>query len=220
MPSTYSNLIYHIVFATKSRAALIEADWMDRLHRYLAGTVNEMDGKALEVGGISDHIHLLVVLRPSHCVADFVRDLKKESSKFVHRGPCPPRLRMAGWVRRLHRRRGEGGGPSPLHPKPRRPPPHGELPGRAPAAMPRGRSRGRPALLRITVAPRPGCWLRTPWSRGAAALYPWLPCGTPIGVGTSHRERARERAMRHSNSPPIHLASHGSAHRALSGAGG
>jgi len=85
MPSTYSNLIYHIVFATKGREPLIETDWMDRLHRYLAGTVNAMDGKALEVGGISDHIHLLAVLRPSHCLADFVRDLKKESSKFVHR---------------------------------------------------------------------------------------------------------------------------------------
>jgi REP element-mobilizing transposase RayT len=59
MPSTYSNLIYPIVFATKSRAPLIEADWIDRLHRYLAGTVNAMEGRALEVGGISDHVHLL-----------------------------------------------------------------------------------------------------------------------------------------------------------------
>jgi REP element-mobilizing transposase RayT len=90
MPSTYSNLIYHIVFATKSRAPLIEAEWMDRLHRYLAGTVTAMEGKALEVGGISDHVHLLAVLRPSHCLADFVRDLKKESSKFVHRDLSRP----------------------------------------------------------------------------------------------------------------------------------
>ena len=85
MPSTYSNLIYHIVFATKGRAPLIEEEWIDRLHRYLAGTVNAMSGRALEVGGIADHVHLLVVLKPSHCVADFVRDLKKESSKFAHR---------------------------------------------------------------------------------------------------------------------------------------
>ena len=85
MPSTYSNLIYHIVFATKSRDPLIEADWMDRLHRYMAGTVNALGGNALEVGGISDHVHLLAVLRPNHCVADVVRDLKKESSKFIHR---------------------------------------------------------------------------------------------------------------------------------------
>lgn len=85
MPSTYSNLIYHIVFATKGRAPVIDAEWMDRLHRYLAGTVNAMNGKAIEVGGIADHVHLLVMLKPSHCVADVVRDIKKESSKFVHR---------------------------------------------------------------------------------------------------------------------------------------
>ncbi len=85
MPSTYSNLIYHVAFATKGRAPLIEADWMDRLHRYLAGTTSALGGNALEVGGIADHVHLLVVLRTSHCVSDFVRDLKKESSKFVHR---------------------------------------------------------------------------------------------------------------------------------------
>lgn len=90
MPSTYSNLIYHIVFATKGRAPLIEAEWMDRLHRYLAGTANALGGNALEVGGISDHVHLLLVLRPSHSVADFVRDLKKESSKFVHRDLARP----------------------------------------------------------------------------------------------------------------------------------
>jgi REP element-mobilizing transposase RayT len=90
MPSTYSNLIYHVVFATKDRAPLIEGDWMDRLHRYIAGAANALGGKALEVGGISDHVHLLVVLRPSHCLADYVRDLKKESSKFVHRDLARP----------------------------------------------------------------------------------------------------------------------------------
>lgn len=90
MPSTYSNLIYHVVFATKGRAALIEAEWMDRLHRYLAGTTNALGGNALEVGGIADHVHLPMVLRPSHCVSDFVRDLKKESSKFVHRDLSRP----------------------------------------------------------------------------------------------------------------------------------
>lgn len=90
MPSTYSNLIYHIVFATKHRAPSIEADWMDRLHRYIAGTVNAMGGRALEVGGVSDHVHLLAVLRPSHCLADVVRDVKKESSKFIHRDLARP----------------------------------------------------------------------------------------------------------------------------------
>lgn len=99
MPSTYSNLIYHIVFATKGRAPIIEAEWIDRLHHYLAGTVNAMSGRALEVGGIADHVHLLVVLKPSRCLADVVRDLKKESSKICAPGAWRARLRLAGRIR-------------------------------------------------------------------------------------------------------------------------
>ena len=42
-----------------------------------------MNGVAESVGGVADHVHLLVSLRPVHCIADVLRDMKKESSAWV-----------------------------------------------------------------------------------------------------------------------------------------
>ena len=52
MPSTYLSLHYHITFSTKHREPLIEETWMSRLHEYLGGTVNGLDGFSQGVGGI------------------------------------------------------------------------------------------------------------------------------------------------------------------------
>jgi putative transposase len=55
-----------------------------RLHEYLGGTVRGLDGFSQGVGGVADHVHLLVGLKATHCLADFMRELKKASSVWVH----------------------------------------------------------------------------------------------------------------------------------------
>ena len=84
MASTFLALHYHIVFSTKDRAPLIDIAWRDRLHEYLGGTVAGLGGFAQGVGGVADHVHLLVGLKATHCLADFMRELKKASSVWVH----------------------------------------------------------------------------------------------------------------------------------------
>jgi putative transposase len=84
MPSTYLSLHYHVVFSTKNREPLIQSSWRPRLHEYLGGTVEGLDAKTEIVGGTGDHVHLLVRLRATHCLADFMRELKKASSIWVH----------------------------------------------------------------------------------------------------------------------------------------
>ena len=83
MGSTFFSLHYHIVFSTKERRSLIHAEWRPRLHSYLGGIIRGMNGVAEIVGGVEDHVHLLASLRPVHCVADVMRDLKKDSSSWV-----------------------------------------------------------------------------------------------------------------------------------------
>jgi putative transposase len=78
--STFSCLRYHLVFSTKERRPWIAPQWRSDLHAYLGGTVRALDGVALTVGGIADHVHLLLSLRPTHAISDFVRELKKASS--------------------------------------------------------------------------------------------------------------------------------------------
>ena len=61
----------------------IQADWRPRVHAYLGGIIRGMNGVAEIVGGVADHVHLLVSLRPIHCIADVLRDMKKDSSSWA-----------------------------------------------------------------------------------------------------------------------------------------
>ena len=83
MPSTYTSLLYHLVFATRNREPLIPSAWRARWHDYLGGTVRGLGALPQGVGGVADHVHLLVALKPTHCLSDFVRELKKASSLWV-----------------------------------------------------------------------------------------------------------------------------------------
>ena len=81
--STFLSLHYHIVFSTKHRAPIIADAWTARLHEYLGGTVRGLEGVPEAVGGVEDHVHLLVGLRATHTLADFVREVKKAGTAWV-----------------------------------------------------------------------------------------------------------------------------------------
>lgn len=81
--STFYSLHYHVVFSTKERRPFIRSEWRSRLHEYLGGTVRGLGGVAEAVGGVEDHVHLLVSLKTIDAPAEFVRELKKASSIWV-----------------------------------------------------------------------------------------------------------------------------------------
>jgi REP element-mobilizing transposase RayT len=84
MPSTHLSLHYHIVFSTKDRVRTIRPEWRERLHAYLDGIVQNIGGVSEAIGGVEDHVHLLIGLRATHCLADVVRDIKANSSRWIH----------------------------------------------------------------------------------------------------------------------------------------
>ncbi|HEY5892946.1 MAG TPA: IS200/IS605 family transposase [Chthoniobacterales bacterium] len=84
MGSTHLSLYYHIVFGTKHLDPVIGQSWRERLHAFLGGIVRSLDGVAIKVGGVSDHVHLLVRLRAATSLADVLREIKSRSSKWVH----------------------------------------------------------------------------------------------------------------------------------------
>jgi REP element-mobilizing transposase RayT len=85
MPSTHLSLHYHVVFSTKNREPWLRADLRTRVHEYLGGTLRSLGGFAHAVGGIADHVHALMGLRATHCLADVMRELKSESSAWMHK---------------------------------------------------------------------------------------------------------------------------------------
>ncbi|MEQ1606363.1 MAG: IS200/IS605 family transposase [Pyrinomonadaceae bacterium] len=80
----YTNLIYHIVFSTKDRKPLITTDVKPRLYEYIGGTIRGLGGLSLAIGGMEDHGHILAKLRPDKALSDVLRDLKANSSGWMH----------------------------------------------------------------------------------------------------------------------------------------
>ena len=83
MSQTHHGLLIHVVFSTKERYPLIRDDWRDELFAYIGCTVREHKAVLLKSGGIEDHIHLLVKIHPSFAIADTVRHLKANSSRWI-----------------------------------------------------------------------------------------------------------------------------------------
>jgi len=83
MGSTFLSLHYHIVFSTKERRPFINPAWRSKLHEYLGGIIRGLGGIPEITGGVEDHVHLLVGLRATHVLADFMRELKKASSTWA-----------------------------------------------------------------------------------------------------------------------------------------
>jgi REP element-mobilizing transposase RayT len=85
MPQTFTQLHYHIIFSTKLRTPLIHSTIQDRLWKYFGGIVSGECGHPIQIGGVEDHVHLLVTLHQTQSVAEVVRMLKANSSQWYHK---------------------------------------------------------------------------------------------------------------------------------------
>jgi REP element-mobilizing transposase RayT len=73
MANTYTNLLVHIVFGTKSRSSSISADLREDLYAYIGGIVRGEGGSLQAIGGMSDHVHLLVRVGPRISISDLLQ---------------------------------------------------------------------------------------------------------------------------------------------------
>ncbi len=84
MAGTYSQIYIQVVFAVKGRENLIHKTWRDELHKYISGIITAKQQKSIIVNGVSDHVHCFIGLKPGMAIADLVRDIKNNSSKFIN----------------------------------------------------------------------------------------------------------------------------------------
>lgn len=64
MADVYSRIFIHLVFSPSRMEALIRPEWEERLYRYISGIVEKRGHKLLAIGGMPDHIHILIGFRP------------------------------------------------------------------------------------------------------------------------------------------------------------
>ena len=95
MAHTLTNILIHVIFSTIGRADLIADDIRPDLHAYMGGIIRNMKGTALSINGTRNHVHLLLILPTDTAIADLLRSLKTNSSKWVHEKW--PNHRRFGW---------------------------------------------------------------------------------------------------------------------------
>jgi putative transposase len=84
MPSTHLSIHLHLIFSTKNREPFIVEDWSHRLHAFLGGAVRTAQCVPEAIGGMEDHVHLLIGIRSTLRLSDIMRDIKQASSRWVH----------------------------------------------------------------------------------------------------------------------------------------
>jgi REP element-mobilizing transposase RayT len=84
MANTYTQIYLHVVFAVEGRQSLIARQHNDELQKYITGIVSAQKHKLIAINNMSDHLHLLVGLRPDAALSDLVRAVKAGSSKFIN----------------------------------------------------------------------------------------------------------------------------------------
>jgi REP element-mobilizing transposase RayT len=89
MAGTYNRLVYHLIFGTKNREPMITPRLQPEIYAYIGGILRGQEGSLLEIGGMPDHIHLVVRIKPDLSVSEIVRLVKANSSKWVNEASDP-----------------------------------------------------------------------------------------------------------------------------------
>jgi|TARA_B110000908_G_scaffold171472_1_gene234350 putative transposase len=84
MPQSLSQVILHVIFSTKSRAPFIDEQIIKEMHAYLATTSRDQGWECYRVGGVEDHVHLLVRQPRIAKLSDFIGHIKRNATKWMH----------------------------------------------------------------------------------------------------------------------------------------
>ncbi len=92
MPQSLSKIAVHIVFSTKHRKPLLRKEIRSELYPYMATILRQnVDSPAIQIGGVEDHIHCLVLLSRKFAIKNVIEVMKTETSKWVKKQTAPLR---------------------------------------------------------------------------------------------------------------------------------
>ena len=95
MANTYTSLHYHFTFSTKNREPWISQEIESRVWAYIGGVARAHKMTALQIGGVDDHIHAVVMAPPTLSPSQMAQYMKGDSSKWIHEEF--PKLRGFEW---------------------------------------------------------------------------------------------------------------------------
>jgi REP-associated tyrosine transposase len=83
MAQSLAKLYVHVVFSTARREKILSPEILPELHAYLATVLNNMDCRALQIGGTQDHVHILCIQSKNISMAKLVEEIKKPASMWL-----------------------------------------------------------------------------------------------------------------------------------------
>ena len=93
--STYTQILYQIVYSTWYREPTLTKPNRSRLFAYIAGILRKQNCFVYEVNGIEDHVHIVTHIHPSVALADLVKSIKLASTDLIKNNNLFPKFR--GW---------------------------------------------------------------------------------------------------------------------------
>jgi putative transposase len=84
MANTYSQIYIQVVFAVYGRENLIKPEWKDEIYKYISGIVKNKKQKLLAINGVSDHVHILLGIKPNCELSHLIQEIKSNSSGFIN----------------------------------------------------------------------------------------------------------------------------------------
>ncbi|MDO5447604.1 MAG: IS200/IS605 family transposase [Prevotellaceae bacterium] len=84
MANTYTQCYFHLIFSVKNRMSLLDEMTTLKLYPYIAGACKSRGHSLIAIGGMPDHIHLLVSMAPTEGLSAFVQSIKIQATKWIH----------------------------------------------------------------------------------------------------------------------------------------
>ncbi|GDX53452.1 IS200/IS605 family transposase [Bacteroidota bacterium] len=81
--STYTQILYQIVFSTKNREQTLEKENRKELFKYIWGILKNKKCHLYQIGGVADHIHIVTHLHPTIALSSLIKDIKLASSEHI-----------------------------------------------------------------------------------------------------------------------------------------
>lgn len=84
MANTYSQIYIYVVFAVHGRENLILSGWKEQIYKYITGIATNHGQKLIAIGGVADHIHILIGFKPNFEISKLVQEIKSNSSRWIN----------------------------------------------------------------------------------------------------------------------------------------
>jgi len=91
--STYTQILYQIVFSTKSRKRCLTKQNREQLFKYIWGVCKNKNCHVYRINGVEDHLHIITHLHPSIALSDLVKDIKISTSVWIKQEKIFPEFR-------------------------------------------------------------------------------------------------------------------------------